>query len=53
MLLLQVYPAIPFAAPWWAVVAAPLTAVATAVLFSVAPARRAAKLDPVMALSRR
>jgi putative ABC transport system permease protein len=53
MLLLQVYPDIPFAAPWWAVIAAPATAVITAVLFSVAPARRAARLDPVLALSRR
>jgi putative ABC transport system permease protein len=49
----QLYPTIPFTAPWWAVIAAPLTAVATAVLFSVAPARRAAQLDPVLALSRR
>jgi putative ABC transport system permease protein len=49
----QVYPAIPFQAPWWALVAAPATAVITAVLFTVAPARRAAKLDPVQALSRR
>lgn len=49
----QVYPAIPFQAPWWALVAAPLTAVITAVLFTVAPARRAALLDPVQALSRR
>ena len=49
----QVYPSVPFTAPWWAVLAAPLTAIATAVLFAVAPARRAAKLDPVRALSRR
>ncbi|CAG1001345.1 partial Macrolide export ATP-binding/permease protein MacB, partial [Rhodocyclaceae bacterium] len=49
----QLYPSIPFSPPWWAVVAAPLTAVVTAVLFSVAPARRAAALDPVTALSRR
>jgi putative ABC transport system permease protein len=49
----QVYPAIPFQAPWWALVAAPATALITAVLFSVAPARRAAMLDPVQALSRR
>ncbi|MGE5467404.1 MAG: ABC transporter permease [Ignavibacteria bacterium] len=47
------YPSIPFTPPWWALLAAPLTAVATAVLFSVAPARRAARLDPVQALSRR
>lgn len=49
----QVYPAIPFQAPWWALVAAPATALITAVLFAVAPARRAARLDPVQALSRR
>jgi putative ABC transport system permease protein len=34
-------------------VAAPATAVITAVLFTLAPARRAALLDPVQALSRR
>ncbi|MBI3140770.1 MAG: ABC transporter permease [Rhodocyclales bacterium] len=49
----QLYPTIPFGAPWWALVAAPATAVVTSVLFTVAPARRAARLDPVQALSRR
>jgi len=49
----QIYPSVPFTPPWWALVAAPLTAIATAVLFAVAPARRAAQLDPVRALSRR
>jgi putative ABC transport system permease protein len=49
----RVYPQIPFAAPLWAVLAAPLTAVVTAALFTVAPAARAARLDPVAALSRR
>jgi putative ABC transport system permease protein len=49
----QLYPDIPFAAPWWALVAAPATAVVTAALFTVAPAARAARLDPVAALSRR
>ncbi|MBE0622116.1 MAG: ABC transporter permease [Burkholderiales bacterium] len=49
----QMYPEIPFQAPWWALIAAPATAIITAVLFTVAPARRAAKLDPVQALSRR
>ena len=49
----QVYPAIPFQAPWWALVAAPSIALVTAVLFTLAPARRAARLDPVQALSRR
>jgi putative ABC transport system permease protein len=51
--LVQVYPQIPFTAPWWAALAAPLTAIATAALFTVVPAARAAKLDPVTALSRR
>ena len=49
----QVYPAIPFQAPWWALAAAPATALVTAVLFTLVPARRAARLDPVQALSRR
>jgi putative ABC transport system permease protein len=49
----RIYPAIPFQAPWWALVAAPATALITAVLFTLAPARRAAMLDPVQALSRR
>jgi putative ABC transport system permease protein len=49
----QLYPAIPFQAPWWALVAAPAIALFTSVLFTVAPARRAALLDPVQALSRR
>ncbi|HEY6897635.1 MAG TPA: ABC transporter permease [Rhodocyclaceae bacterium] len=49
----QAFPNIPFSIPWWAMVAAPLTAIVTAVLFSVAPARQAAQLDPVLALSAR
>jgi len=49
----QIYPEIPFTPPWWALIAAPATAIVTAVLFSVAPARRAARLDPVQALSKR
>jgi len=49
----QLYPQIPFAAPWWAVLAAPLTTIVTAAVFTVAPAARAARLDPVTALSRR
>ncbi|MBI4294129.1 MAG: ABC transporter permease [Betaproteobacteria bacterium] len=49
----HLYPNIPFQAPWWALAAAPATAIITAVLFTLAPARRAARLDPVQALSRR
>jgi putative ABC transport system permease protein len=52
LLIGQIYPAVPFTPPWWAVIAAPLTAIGTAVAFAVAPARRAARLDPVQALSR-
>lgn len=48
-----VYPALPVAAPWWAVLAAFGTALGTGILFSVWPARRAAQLDPVLALARR
>jgi putative ABC transport system permease protein len=49
----QIYPTLPVAAPWWAVLAAFGTALVTGILFSVMPARRAARLDPVMALARR
>jgi putative ABC transport system permease protein len=49
----RIYPAFPAAAPGWAVAAAVVTAVATGIVFSVAPARRASRLDPVMALARR
>ncbi|MEW6689716.1 MAG: ABC transporter permease [Pseudomonadota bacterium] len=52
-LLGQAYPDIPFTPPWWALIAAPAVAVATSVVFAVAPARRAARLDPVRALSQR
>lgn len=47
-----IYPALPVAPPWWAVLAATATALGTGILFSVWPARRAARLDPVMALAR-
>ncbi len=47
------YPILPVAPPWWAVVAAFCTALGAGILFSVWPARRAAELDPVMALARR
>ncbi|HWQ39075.1 MAG TPA: ABC transporter permease [Burkholderiales bacterium] len=49
----QIYPKFPAAAPPWAVGAALATAVATGIVFSLAPARRAAQLDPVAALARR
>jgi putative ABC transport system permease protein len=49
----QVYPALPALAPSWAVSAALATALVTSVVFTLLPARRAARLDPVLALSRR
>ena len=53
VLLRQLFPAFPIAAPLWAPLAAVGVAVATGVLFGVLPARRAARLDPVRALSGR
>ncbi len=49
----RIYPTLPVAAPAWAVVAALGTALGTGILFSILPARRAARLDPVTALARR
>jgi putative ABC transport system permease protein len=49
----QLYPLLPASAPSWAVAAALLTAALTSILFTLLPARRAARLDPVLALSRR
>ncbi len=49
----RLYPSLPVTAPWWAVLAAIFTSLATGILFSVWPARRAAKLDPVTSLAGR
>ena len=53
MIIGQIYPSLPVSPPWWAVLAACGTALSTGILFSVWPARRAARLDPVAALSGR
>lgn len=45
------YPDLPLGAPWWAVTAAVGIALSTGFAFGVLPARRAAKLDPVLALA--
>jgi putative ABC transport system permease protein len=47
------YPVLPMGAPWWAFLGAVGVALGTGILFAVLPARRAAQLDPVQALSRR
>jgi len=49
----RIYPALPVSPPWWAVLAAVITALGAGILFSVWPARRAARLDPVTALAGR
>jgi len=49
----RVYPALPVGAPLWAVVLAVVIAVASGVVFGLMPARRAARLDPVVALAGR
>ncbi|HXI02437.1 MAG TPA: ABC transporter permease [Candidatus Saccharimonadales bacterium] len=46
-----IYPALPIVPPSWAVAAAMLTAAATGLLFGYLPARRAAAMDPVLALA--
>ena len=47
------FPVLPAYAPAWAVLISLLVAIVTGLLFSLMPARRAARLDPVQALSRR
>lgn len=47
------FPVLPAYAPAWAIVIALAVAVITGLLFSLMPARRAARLDPVLALSGR
>lgn len=49
----QLFPTFPIAPPLWAPLAAVAVAVATGLLFGVLPARRAARLDPVRALTGR
>jgi putative ABC transport system permease protein len=49
----RLFPNFPLAAPIWAPVAAAGVALAAGLIFGVMPARRAAGLDPVAALSRR
>ncbi|MBP7147511.1 MAG: ABC transporter permease [Acidobacteria bacterium] len=52
-LIQQVYPALDTRPPAWAIAASLGTAIVAGLLFGVLPARRAARLEPVGALSRR
>lgn len=49
----QVYPTFPAYPPLWAVLAGLSAALCSGVIFGVMPARRAARLDPILALSKR
>ncbi|NNF61495.1 MAG: FtsX-like permease family protein, partial [Gammaproteobacteria bacterium] len=49
----KLYPTLPVGAPWWAMVAAVVVAVVSGLVFGSLPARRAARLDPVIALAGR
>jgi putative ABC transport system permease protein len=49
----HIFPTFPAYPPLWAVAAGVGTALATGLLFGVMPAKRAARLDPVQALSKR
>lgn len=53
LVIAKLYPTLPVTAPWWAVLAAIATSLGTGISFSVWPARRAARLDPVTALAGR
>jgi len=52
-LMVQLYPALPASPPLWAVFASLGLALGVGVLFGLLPARRAARLDPVLALASR
>ena len=52
-LLVGIYPAFPASPPTWAVGAALGISIGVGVIFGFLPARRASKLDPVVALSHR
>jgi putative ABC transport system permease protein len=49
----RMFPAFPLSIPPWALAAAVTMSLATGMVFGVLPARRAAGLDPVVALSKR
>ena len=52
-LLVRLFPDFPASPPTWAIVAALALSVLVGVVFGLLPARRATRLDPVVALGRR
>jgi putative ABC transport system permease protein len=52
-ILARIFPDFPIAVPLWSLGAAVGMALVTGIVFGVLPARRAARLDPVLSLSRR
>ena len=50
---IQVFPSFPVEVPVWAVLSALMVAIGFGLLFGVWPARRASRLDPILALQRR
>jgi putative ABC transport system permease protein len=52
-ILRDIYPTFPAYPPLWAVLAGLGTALVSGLVFGVMPARRAAQLDPILALSKR
>ena len=53
LLMERLFPSFPLAAPLWAPLAAVGVALSAGLILGVMPARQAARLDPVTALSRR
>ena len=53
LVLQRLFPQLPMAVPLWSPTAATAMALATGILFGILPARRAARLDPVVALADR
>jgi putative ABC transport system permease protein len=50
-IMVQIFPALPASPPLWAIFASLGLALGVGILFGLLPARRAARLDPVLALS--
>jgi putative ABC transport system permease protein len=53
LLAVRLYPEFPATVPWWSLVAGVGVALLTSLVFGGVPARRGARLDPVLALARR